>query len=318
MLTSNLQANGWFIIINPNAGRGLGKKDWKKIESFLKDSKLHYTVNFTSARGHAIQLTHEGILKGYRNILAVGGDGTMNEIVNGCFIQNICLTTNLCLGMITLGTGNDWGRMFNIPNDYQEAIHIIKDKKTCLHDTGVVEFYNGDQVEKRYFINIAGLGFDAMVVKRTNWHKEKGHSNRMLYFWNLLRSLLSYNYSQIDIVIDGKRYNNKVFTMSLGIGRYSGGGMIQTPNALHDDGLFDVTVINKMRKTEVIRNLKLLYNGQILSHPKVNGYTGRNIVIDSNPLIHLEVDGELLGHTPVEFKILPRSIRVVHNRMPAN
>jgi diacylglycerol kinase family enzyme len=116
-------------------------------------------------------------------------------------------------------------------------------------------------------------------------------------------------------VIDGKEYSNHLFTMSLGIGKYSGGGMMQTPNAIADDGLFDITVINKMKRTEVIKNLKLLYNETILSHPKVDGYTGKEISIHSNNLLHIETDGESLGHAPVQFCILPRSIKVIHNKM---
>ena len=303
----------WYTIVNPNAGKGSGFRDWSLIESLLSKSGLTCKVEFTRNRGDAIQLTRQGIKEGYRHFIVVGGDGTMNEVVNGCFGQKLCPTSMLYLSMISVGTGNDWGRMFNIPVDYPNAVEVIRVKNTCLHDTGVVHFYNGDERNSRYFINIAGLGFDALVVQRTNRQKDRGHNGKALYFWNLLSSLLSYSHTETDYVIDGQKYRDKMFTMSLGIGRYSGGGMIQTPNALHDDGLFDVTVIGKMGKLEVIRNLNLLYNGKILTHPKVNGFTGKEIRIESTELIHLEADGETLGHSPVTFKILPRSINVVHN-----
>ncbi len=318
MQASTQKADAWYIIVNPNAGKGLGDRDWHQIESFLKQKNLCFVVKFTQSKGHAMQLTRDGIRKGYRNIIAVGGDGTMNEVVNGCFNQAVCAPNEICISMITIGTGNDWGRMFGIPTDYQEAIEVISEKKTCLHDTGIVHYHHGSRREKRFFINIAGLGFDAIVAQRTNRQKEKGRSGKALYMWNLLRSLIAYSYSQAEVVIDGNRINNKVFTISLGIGRYSGGGMMQTPGAIHDDGLFDVTIIKKMRKGEVIRNLKLLYNGKILTHPKVEGYTGKDILIDSDPLIHLEVDGESLGHSPFEFQIIPKSINIVHNGIPVN
>ena len=318
MLDSEFSKETWYTIVNPNAGKGLGSRDWHKIEYLLNEYNLSFDVKFTRSKGHAIQLTREGIKKGYRNIIAVGGDGTMNEVINGCFDQKVCKPDELYISMITVGTGNDWARMFGIPVDYEEAIKVITRKKTCLHDTGIVRYYHGARRKKRFFINIAGLGFDAVVARRTNRQKERGRSGKALYMWSLLRSLLAYKYTQVEVIIDGKRLSNKVFTISLGIGRYSGGGMMQTPGAIHDDGLFDITIIKKMRKGEVIRNLKLLYNGHILNHTKIMGFTGKEILIDSDPLIHLEVDGESMGHSPFEFQIIPRSINIVHNGLPVN
>jgi diacylglycerol kinase family enzyme len=154
------------------------------------------------------------------------------------------------------------------------------------------------------------------VVRRTNLQKEKGRSGKTIYFWNLLKSLLLYKHTTTEIEIDGQRLTDEVFTISLGIGKYSGGGMMQTPHARHDDGLFDITVIKKMRKGEIIRNLKLLYDGTILSHPKIEGFTGKVIRINSDPLIHVEADGESLGHSPIEFQIQPRSINIVYGTTP--
>jgi YegS/Rv2252/BmrU family lipid kinase len=307
----------WLVIVNPNAGKGRGLKDWNLIASLLRKYEISIHVCFTTAKKHAIDLTAVGIEKGYRNIIAIGGDGTMNEVVNGCFKQKVCSTTSLTVGMITVGTGNDWGKMFGISTEYEEAVKIIKQKNTVLQDTGVVKYYLGDRKEKRYFVNIAGLGFDALVVRRTNNQKEKGKGGKALYFWNLLKSLMIYKHIPANIIIDGRKLNNEVFTMSLGIGKYSGGGMMQTPNAIPDDGLFDITVINKMRKGEVIRNLKMLYDGTILEHPKINGYTGKDILINAAELIHVEADGETLGHSPVEFNIIPKSINVVYNKLLA-
>jgi YegS/Rv2252/BmrU family lipid kinase len=310
------RSSSWLVVVNPNAGKRKGEKDWDRIKELLIRKKLDFSESFTASRGHAVKLVKRGIEAGYRNIIAIGGDGTMNEVVNGCFRQKICPAHELRLAMITIGTGNDWGRMFGIPLDYSEAIDVIRNGKTCLHDTGVVHYYNGTFRKKRYFINIAGLGFDAIVVRRTNLQKDRGRSGKAIYFWNLLRSLMMYKHTKTEIEIDGQHISDDVFTISLGIGKYSGGGMMQTPNAVHDDGLFDITVIKKMRKGEIIRNLKLLYDGTILSHPKIEGYTGKEISITSDPIIHVEADGESLGHSPIKFQILPRSIKVVYGNLP--
>jgi YegS/Rv2252/BmrU family lipid kinase len=312
-MKTNAIKPGWFVIVNPNAGKGKGKKDWQDIEYYLTESKIPFNHVFTCARHHAVELTINAIEKGYRKIMAVGGDGTMNEIVNGCFIQKECSTTDLSLSIVTVGTGNDWGRLFGIPSDYKNAVEIIRKECLQLQDTGVVSYFHGAKKEKRYFINIAGLGFDAVVVNKTNRQKDKGKSGKFLYFWNLLSSLLSYKHTAVEVIIDGKSIKNEVFTISLGIGKYSGGGMMQTPEAITDDGLFDITIVNRIRKSDIILSLKKLYDGSILEHPKIEGYRGKHIIIDSDPLIHLEVDGESLGHSPIEFRIIPKSINVVYN-----
>jgi len=306
----------WLIIVNPNAGHEKGKKDWAVIAGLLEKYNIGYKAQFTLTRRHAIVLTQAGIRDGYRKIVAVGGDGTMNEIVNGIFTQDICMTTEIALGMITVGTGNDWGKLFGIPTDYEEAVRIIHDYKIRLQDAGIVYFYHGTTREARYFINIAGIGFDAVVVKRTNIQKDKGHRGKAIYFLNLLRSLLVYRHTVTSVEIDGHKIQDDIFTISIGIGRFSGGGMMQTPNAIPDDGLFDITIIRKIRKGDVIMSLKMLYDGTILNHPKINGFTGKDILIDSDPLIHLEADGESLGHSPIEFKIIPKSINIVYGKFP--
>ncbi|HCC71962.1 MAG TPA: lipid kinase [Bacteroidales bacterium] len=301
----------WQVIVNPNAGKRKGQKDWRLISDLLTSHDIEYDYYFTKAKHHAIDLSVDLINSGSRKLIVVGGDGTMNEVVNGAFLQKIIPTTDITLGMITVGTGNDWGRMFNIPLDYDSAIRTLKNENIFLQDTGVIKFYSGTDVCKRYFVNIAGLGFDALVVQRSNRQKEKGHSSKALYFWTLLRSLLSYRHTSTSIEIDGKKIKNDTFTISLGIGKYSGGGMMQTPGAIADDGLFELTLVKKMRKGEIIRSLRRLYNGTILEHQKVEGYTGKRIIIDSDPLIHVEVDGESLGHSPIEFDIVPRSIKII-------
>ena len=301
----------WLVIVNPNAGRQKGIKDWENISNLLKKYSIEFEHRFTERKRHAIELTREAIRQGFRKILVVGGDGTMNEVINGVFSQDTCSSVEVTLGMITVGTGNDWGRMFGIPHDYEEAIKIIRAARICIQDAGVVHYFHGTRRESRHFVNIAGLGFDALVVKRTNRAKDRGRSSKTIYYWTLIRSLFSYGHTSVELIIDGKPVENDTFSISLGIGRYSGGGMMQTPNALTDDGLFDITIIKKMRKGEIIRSLKKLYDGTILDHPKIEGYTGKNIKIDSDPLIHVEADGESLGHSPIEFQIIPKSVNVI-------
>ena len=309
---NNTDKPEWLVIVNPNAGNGRGKKDWTTISALLLKADLHFTAKFTERKGQAIDFSMEGIAAGFRKIITVGGDGTLNEVVNGVFSNNSCQTTEITLGLIPVGTGNDFGRMFGIPLDYEKAINIIAENKQIVHDIGVISFFIGTERYTRHFINIAGLGFESVVVRRTNIQKDKGRGGKLIYLYSLLMSLLSYKNTIAEVVIDGVKISADVFSINVGNGRYCGGGMRQTPNALPDDGLLDVTIINGMGKLEIVRNLKILYDGTILSHPKIDGYKCKELKVSSDSIIYAEADGESLGHTPVEFKIIPSSVRIIY------
>jgi len=301
----------WLVIVNPNAGAGKCWYDWPKIEKILNSFGFKYKHEFTLRRLHAIILTRKYINEGYRKIIVVGGDGTMNEVINGIFVQKRFETSEIILGMIPVGTGNDWGRMFGISHNYEEAVRTILASKTFIQDAGKVIFQNNERTLQRYFVNIAGLGFDAMVVKKTNQLKDNGKSNPLIYKYNIFTSLFSFKSPKATIEVDGKAVTNNVFSVSVGICKYNGGGMMPLPDASADDGLFDLTVIKKIARWDVIRSMKRLYDGTIVTHPKVETYQGKSIKISSNTNIFLETDGESLGHTPMVFEIIPRSICVL-------
>jgi diacylglycerol kinase (ATP) len=302
----------WYVIVNPNAGNKKGQKDWNRIADIFSREGVAIVPVFTKRKGEAIELTRSAIAEGFRNFAVVGGDGTLNEVVNGIFTQEHCPTAEVTVSLIPVGTGNDWGRMFGIPMVYEGAVKVIREKKCLLHDVGLVSYHQGEAAEKRYFLNIAGLGFEALVVKKTNHQKDKGRSNKAIYFYNLLSSLVSYKKTVARITVEGKTTSAKVFSINVGNGRFCGGGMRQTPDALPDDGLLDVTVIREMGRFEIIRNLNLLYDGTILSHSKVDGYRTNKVSIETESLLYAEADGELLGHTPAEFTVIPSALNVVY------
>ena len=158
------------------AGGGKTKKDWPYISQLLQREGIRYEPSFTDHRLHASIIARNKIKEGYSKIIVVGGDGTMNEVINGVFAQKRIHTTEVMLGMISVGTGNDWARTFNIPSDYEGAIRTIKEQKTFIQDAGLVSYLKNGKEWKRYFINIAGMGFGARVVERANRSKEKGKS----------------------------------------------------------------------------------------------------------------------------------------------
>lgn len=307
-----MEANGdWFVIVNPNAGRRKGEKDWLEIAALLNAEGIRYTNVFTEHPNHAVKLARKYVEAGFRKIIVVGGDGTLNEVVNGVFTQNKYPTKDIILAMIPVGTGNDWGRSFNIPSGYKEAIQLIGRMHTRIQDVGKVHYMNNELPKHRHFINMAGLGFDAMVAKRTNKVKQEGKSGPFSYLISLFTSLISYNDSKVNVTVDDEELNANVFTMSVAICKFNGGGMMQAPNAIPDDGLFDVTVITRVSRFLVIRSVKKLYDGSYLKMPQVKTFRGEKVQIESNPPMFLETDGESLGHTPMSFEVIPLSIQVV-------
>ena len=312
-----MSKSNWIAIVNTAAGGGRTKKDWPLISQILQREGIRYEPYFTDRRLHASIIARNKIKEGYSKIIVVGGDGTMNEVINGVFAQKRILTTEVMLGMISVGTGNDWAKTFNIPSDYEGAVRTIKEQKTFIQDAGLVNYRKNGKEWKRYFINIAGMGFGARVVERANRSKEKGKSGPMLYFYNILFSLIQYRSKKAVIEIDGTSYNRKIFSLSVGIGKYNGGGMIQVPHAIADDGLYSITLIKKIGKLNVIANMKKLYNGTITQHSKVETYMARSVQIDGSALLKVETDGESLGHGPISFEIIPRSVTVISGDMSA-
>ncbi len=301
----------WYAVINPQAGSGKGKFDWPEIESLLKINGIEFDHVFTTHKYHAVELTVNAVNLGYKKLIAIGGDGTLNEIVNGVFIQKRYSTTDISIGVIAVGTGNDWSRMYKIHETYQGKVAALKAGRLFLQDVGKVDYEESMVRQSRYFANAAGVGFDAEVARRTNRLKEHGHKGKILYMGSLVRALFDYKPSDIKITIDDKKIGGKIFSLTVGIGCFNGGGMMQMPNAISDDGLFDVTVIHQVRRFEVIRNIYRLYNGTILSHPKISGHIGKTVTITSDLPIGLEVDGESLGMSPFVFSVVPKSINVI-------
>ncbi len=312
-----MNKSNWIAIVNRVAGGGKTERDWPLIDQILKKQGIPFEPHFTNRRLHASVIARNKIKEGYSKIIVVGGDGTMNEVINGVFAQKRINTTEVMLGMISVGTGNDWARMFNIPVDYEGAVQTIKQQKTFIQDAGLVNYRKNEKEWKRYFINIAGMGFGARVVERSNRMKDKGKSGPFLYFYNIFYSLIRYRAQKAEIEIDGKTYDRTVFSLNVGIGKYNGGGMIQVPHAIADDGLYSITLIKKIGKLTVLANMKRLYNGSIVTHSKVETYMARSIQIDGSRRLQIETDGETLGHGPMSFKVIPRSIRVISGELSA-
>ncbi|MCD8072178.1 MAG: diacylglycerol kinase family lipid kinase [Alistipes sp.] len=302
----------WFAIINPVAGSGRGLKDWPVISRLLRERGIMPDFAFTERKYHAIEIAVEAVNNGYRRIIVVGGDGTIHEVVNGLFIQKTVPTTDVLISVVAVGTGNDWIRMFGIPRKYSEAIKAISDGHSFLQDVATISFFKSQIQHERYMANVAGIGFDAFVNQKYNQLKDEGKYSKWLYMWSAFKSVMQYSSTGVRIWLDDKLIVNElVYSGTIGIGKYNGGGMIQMPDAVADDGLLDLTVIRKISLPGVLRHFKSLYNGKIYKIKKVSLNRGRRIRIESTPEIRVEVDGEALGYSPFEFQIIDRAIKVI-------
>jgi YegS/Rv2252/BmrU family lipid kinase len=306
--------NTWLVIVNPNAGKKKGEKDWPVIYALLTKAGFEFTSFFTTHRGHAMELAEQQIMAGHRKVIVVGGDGTLNEVVNGIFRQTRFPSNEVTIGMIMVGTGNDWGRMYNLREKYKKGVKSLKKNRIFIQDACRVTYHNGEKEEIRYLVNMAGIGYDALVAHMTNRMKERGGGGTMAYLVNLLKGLFRYSFSHLEIMVDGQSvYKGKVFSMNVGICKFNGGGMMQLPNAIPDDGLLDLTIFKNVSKMTVIRNIKKLYSGTFTTLPFVQVHQGQTVTVTSTSLHQatLEMDGESLGQTPLRFEIVPRSIQVV-------
>jgi YegS/Rv2252/BmrU family lipid kinase len=308
----NSQKTEWFVILNPHAGSGRGMKDKTEILKKLNQHQLNCRMAVSEFPRHTIQLTAQAIAEGYRKLIVAGGDGTLNEAVNGIFSQTICPPEEITLGMIPVGTGNDWIKTFGIPNQYEAAIKIIKEGKTMRQDIGCITFSKNDLVQTRYFANMAGFGFDAMAAAMTNRLKNKGKKGLLLYLQALLLSLFRYKTGNVKITIDDREMEELIFSVSIGIGRYNGGGMKQAPAAIPDNGLFQVTVIRKIGLFGILRNLSGLYSGEYIKDRRVATYLGRRVWISADQNIAGEADGEILGDNQFKINLLSKRLNVIY------
>lgn len=305
----------WFVIVNPVAGSGRGLDHFPQISKLLRDEHILCEPVFTEHKFHATELTVWAVKQGYRHIIAVGGDGTLHEVVNGLFIQQETDPKDILLGVVAVGTGNDWMRMFGVPSRYQDAVRAIREQYSFLQDVGVISYEESQYRQSRYMANVAGAGFDAAVNRRFTHLQKKGRRGRWLYAWSMVQAFFRYKSTGVKVWIDDRLvYNNLLFSLAIGICKYNGGGMQQLPDAVADDGMFDVSLIRPIHFWHVLFRFRYLFNGGIYRIRHVLQERGSRIRIESSPEVSVEVDGELLGESPLEFSILHRAIRIVVSR----
>ena len=296
------------LIVNPAAGAGKTVRKWPHIMARLRSIDLRFDYDITEAPGHARKLAKDAVARGYELVVSVGGDGTINEVVNGLYDTGSI--ADVMFGIIGTGTGGDYIRTIGIPRAPLEACQRLKVPRKVTVDVGVIEYLSDDETVRRLFVNFAGMGFDAEIVKTTT-QKYKTLNATVAYLAGLLSSLLFYKNKTVTLNVDGEAIQEKVCTVLVSNGKYGGGGMFAAPEADISDGLLDVLIIGDLSKPDLLWSLPRVYRGTHLTHPKVTLKKARDIEIRSDDSVSLQADGELLGGLPARFYVLPSLLNVV-------
>lgn len=303
----------WYIIVNPAAAGGKVGRKWTSIAAKLKTAGISFEVVFTEKHRHATTLAIAAIENGHRYLIGVGGDGTNNELVNGIMQQEVVSSTEIMYCLLPIGTGNDWIKTHRIPRKLDTWIKMLQAGNSTCQDMGWVEYEGDEKRSKHYFANVAGMAYDAFVVHYVEKLKTN-LSNKLIYLWVVLRCLWKYNLSEARLQFGEKQVEDKFYTINVGIGRYSGGGMQFVPHAQPRDGKLALTYVGQLTKWQVIKNTYRFYNGSLGKHPLVHTTQVDALQVESLskevPTL-LEVDGEYLGNTPVSFGIIPDALQFI-------
>jgi len=305
-----------FAVVNPRSGGGRTGREWPKIERALREAYPRVQIAHTQRPGEAAELVREALSEGHSEIIAVGGDGTINEAVNGFFDADGPIAPDAVFAFVTSGTGGDFRKTFGIEAGCAAAIAGLRNAPVRAIDVGRVSCVglSGESVV-RHFVNIASFGLSGVIVDSVNRARfAKLFGGTFAFAFHSALAMLTYREHMVRLRIDGVLDEiASIATVAVANGQYFGGGMRVAPQAKPDDGFFDVIVIGGAKRG--ILDLKLLYSGEHLNTPGVRDFRGRKVtaapVIETRgQAVFIELDGESAGRLPATFEILPRALNL--------
>ena len=301
-----------FVIVNPKAQNGRAGKEWPELERIIRE-EYHgeFHAEFTSAPLHAITLAKQALWEGYDLVVALGGDGMVNEVMNGFFENGRAIRPTATLGVLPFATAADFIKTVGIPRDFREAARRLEGGSSRPCDVGLISCESLDrQPVTRYFINVAEFGVGADVVDRVN-RTTKWFGGTASFTWGILRTIPFYRNKMVNYSIDkGAATEALMNNLVVANGRFYGAGLKPAPNAEIDDGLFDVSIIGDVGLFESISSLGKLRDGTYLNLPKVTSQRATSISAQCSERVLIEADGEVVGKLPARFELLPSAIRI--------
>ncbi|RFB17850.1 diacylglycerol kinase family lipid kinase [Bacillus sp. HNG] len=303
----------FIFIVNQKAGNGKGLRVWNKLKQELEKKKIDYRSFFTKYPNHAAELARQiGSMfeDKVEAVIAVGGDGTINEVVNGMVYY-----PEIKVGYIPAGSGNDFSRGFNVPKSPLDALTFIvrnKASKGKWFDIGKCKIRG--KSNSSYFVSSLGTGFDAAVSKLTNESKMKKYLNKIhmgsiAYVGALIRLLFTYRLTNVSLHIDGKDYQyENVWFVTVSNQPFYGGGMKIAPKANPKDGFFDITVVHNLSRVKLLFVFVTVFFGAHTKFEEIAQHKGANIKVESDEKILVHADGELIGQTPIQVEVQHRKL----------
>jgi diacylglycerol kinase (ATP) len=296
-----------FIIANSRAGKGAVGRDPERFERLLSEAGLEYEMALTEHAGHAVELARRATEEGYSYLVAVGGDGTIHEVVNGMMGEEGARNPEAVLGVVSAGSGSDFIRTFGLPDDPAHAVEHLQGDGLFPIDLGRVTFHRDGHRETRYFPNIAEAGLGADVVRRAaRLPRKLGQVRYLIGFW---MTLGPFKPTEGRVVCDKRTYEGRITNLVVANCQFFGGGMRVAPKAHPNDGRFDV-LIQIGKKKDYIAALTKVYKGDHVPSPVIKEYYARRVEVTTDQPLQVEADGELLGLTPATFEIVTDAVRL--------
>jgi diacylglycerol kinase (ATP) len=296
------------LILNPRAGRGRVAEELPEIERTLLSNGMEFRVKQTAAPGDAVRFARETLESGDRFLVAVGGDGTVHEVVNGMFDGDRPIAPDAVLGVVAAGSGCDFIKTFGLPADVTRAIRHLNGDEVFPIDVGKVTYRDHDGGERvALFPNIAEAGLGGETVSRAE--RLPRWVGRSRYFWGFWLAVRKYKATDIRLVADRREWSGRGHNVVIANGQFFGGGMKISPRSMPSDGRLDVQV-SIGPKSDAFTTLPKVYRGEHVPSPKIKEFLAARIEVDADRPLRIEADGEVLGTTPAVFEVLPEAVRL--------
>ena len=301
--------NKWFAIANPKSRAGKSEGLLNRVEALLIKNQIDFELHKTSVAGDEIMLVEKATSLGYRKILCIGGDGTIQKIVAGIQIQKNIPKENILFGLVPLGTGNDWAKSKGISLKISESIPFLNSGKIKAQDVGLANIKAGEKEIKRYFITYSGVGFDSFMLKKIQSYKWLG---KFSYLFCALMNFMNYKNIEVEIETDDAKINSRVFLLGVGLCKFTGGGMqlIKTPAGAN--GQLNMTIAQDLSKIEIIKIFFSLFNGGVFKKRKILTLSSEKIlIVAKNTVLTCQGDGEVFGAGKVSYSVVKKGLRYI-------
>ena len=286
------------FLVNPASANGKTGKRWAGLRERARELGLDGDELLSTRPGELTELARTAAER-YDLLVVVGGDGTLNEVVNGV------AGLGAELAVLPAGTGQDFGRTYGIPTKFDDAVRVALEGAPATIDLGHATYTGGE----RFFANVGSAGMSGAVAKRAN-SMTKALGGRATFYYALVREFVVWRNTEVTVTFDGGERRGPMHDVIVANGQWHGGGMWLAPEASFDDGLFDVVVIGDASKVDFLTTSTKLYSGGHVHHPKVEVLRTATLAVDAVQPLPLELEGEPVGTTPARFEVVPRALRL--------